>query len=80
MNPMPELTLRQVTVEDAPRLEYRAPFRHRFSGEHFELRVLSAPRLRFLGCVSRTISRRELGDTVFKVITCGHMTMCSRAK
>ncbi|RCV08865.1 hypothetical protein SETIT_1G361300v2, partial [Setaria italica] len=70
MNPMPEVMMRRVTVENAPRLEYLAPFRHRFSGESFELRVVSAPRLRFLGCISRTISRLELGDTVFKVTRC----------
>ncbi|CAO2040257.1 unnamed protein product [Urochloa humidicola] len=68
---MPEVTMRQIVVEDAPRLEHLAPFRHRFSGESFELQVVSAPGLRFLGCVSRTISRLELGaDTVFKVTSC----------
>ncbi|CAL4967589.1 unnamed protein product [Urochloa decumbens] len=73
LNPMPEVTMRQVVVEDAPRLQHLAPFRHRFSGESFELRVVSAPGLRMLGCVSRTISRLELGDgatTVFKVNSC----------
>ncbi|KAL6591370.1 hypothetical protein ACP70R_049873 [Stipagrostis hirtigluma subsp. patula] len=70
MNPMPEVTMREVVVEDAPRLENLAPFRHQRSGESFELRVVSAPKLRFLGCVSMAISKLELGTTVFRVTDC----------
>ncbi|TVU27745.1 hypothetical protein EJB05_19245, partial [Eragrostis curvula] len=72
LNPMniAQVRMHRVVIENAPRLENLAQFRHPGIPESFELLVASAPKLKFLGCISKNISRLELGTTVFKVTNC----------
>ncbi|CAL5079731.1 unnamed protein product [Urochloa decumbens] len=58
--------LSEVIVEDAPCLEELIPFRHCENAKSFHLRVINAPKLRALGSLSKTISKLELGTTVFR--------------
>lgn len=64
-----EVAMRQVTIGDAPRLEELITFRHWVTSQSFHLNVISAPKLRVLGSVSKTISKLELGNTVFEEIS-----------
>ncbi|TVU39654.1 hypothetical protein EJB05_13085, partial [Eragrostis curvula] len=62
-----QVTIQQVVIEDAPLLEKLIPFCGWSGGGSFELRVVSAPKLRVLGSLSMMISKLELGSTVFKL-------------